>query len=441
MIKLIMCYPAREEQILGKKGLFGPLAFAYLARHTPEYYKIDLYDEWVGEKFNPNTINADLVAISAVTTVINRAYEFGDILKKRGIKCVIGGPHVSVLTDEALKHFDSVIIGEGETPWREFLNDFEKGDFKKTYFGPMDISLSTLKTPRREFINPNYHLSAINTSRGCPHNCSFCYLSIFKNRKYRTIPHEYILEDLDSINTRNILSITDENFMGFSTRDIEDRKILLEKIIRKKYKFVWGCQTSVRIGNEPELLSLMYKAGCRVIFAGFETTSQESLKEVNKNQNLNFDYKKIVKNIHKHKMAVIASYVIGLDSHHKNYQETLIKEIKETKPDFIKLTFMTAWPGTPLFNKLEKEGRIERNWDNINFEIPFIQFKNFTIDEIIATRNKVFDSFYNTKNITIIVLRNLFKAPILLIVFFLNLIVRWHPRWVAKSPVREIVLP
>ena len=323
----------------------------------------------------------------------------------------------------------------------EFLNDFEKGDFKKTYFGPMDISLSTLKTPRREFINPNYHLSAINTSRGCPHNCSFCYLSIFKNRKYRTIPHEYILEDLDSINTRNILSITDENFMGFSTRDIEDRKILLEKIIRKKYKFVWGCQTSVRVGDEPELLSLMYKAGCRVIFAGFETTSQESLKEVNKNQNLNFDYKKIVINIHNHKIAVIASYVIGLDSHHKNYQETLIKEIKETKPDFIKLTFMTAWPGTPLFNKLEKEGRIERNWDNINFEIPFIQFKNFTIDEIIATRNKVFDSFYNTKNITIIVLRNLFKAPILLIVFFLNLIVRWHPRWVAKSPVREIVLP
>lgn len=85
MIKLIMCYPAREEQILGKKGLFGPLAFAYLARHTPEYYKIDLYDEWVGEKFNADTINADLVAISAVTTVINRAYEIGDKLKKEGL--------------------------------------------------------------------------------------------------------------------------------------------------------------------------------------------------------------------------------------------------------------------------------------------------------------------------------------------------------------------
>jgi radical SAM superfamily enzyme YgiQ (UPF0313 family) len=225
--------------------------------------------------------------------------------------------------------------------------------------------------------------------------------------------------------------------MGFSIKDIEDSKILLEKIIRKNYKFNWGCQTTVGVANEPELLSLMSKAGCRVIFAGFETTSQESLKEVNKNQNLNYDYKEIVKKIHKHNMVVIASYVIGLDSHQKNYHETLIKEIKETKPDFLKLTYMTAWPGTPLFKKLEKEGRIERNWDNINFETPFIKFKNFTIDEIIATRNKVFDSFYNIKNITPIVLRNILKAPFLLTVFYLNLIIRWHPRWVAKSPVRN----
>jgi radical SAM superfamily enzyme YgiQ (UPF0313 family) len=105
MYNLIFCYP------------YGPLSLAYLARHTPEYYNKILYDEYVGEDMDPETVDADLVAISSLTSGITRAYEIGDILRKRGITCVIGGAHVTALPDEALEHFDAVIMGEGEGPW------------------------------------------------------------------------------------------------------------------------------------------------------------------------------------------------------------------------------------------------------------------------------------------------------------------------------------
>jgi len=131
MIKLAMCYPAIKERTGLGVLLFSPLTFPYLARHTPAHYQITLYDECVGDKIVPERIDADLVAISAITSDIQRAYEIGDKLRKRGITSVIGGAHVSALPFEALEHFNSVVIGEGENAWKEFLNDFEKGTIKK----------------------------------------------------------------------------------------------------------------------------------------------------------------------------------------------------------------------------------------------------------------------------------------------------------------------
>jgi radical SAM superfamily enzyme YgiQ (UPF0313 family) len=243
------------------------------------------------------------------------------------------------------------------------------------------------------------------------------------------------LEDLESIKEERILAITDENFMGYTEKDIEDRKILLEKMIRKKYKFQWGCQTTVKISEQSELLSLMQKAGCNAVFIGFESAGEEGLKEINKGHNLKLSYPDVVKNIHDYKIAVIASYVIGLDSHKNEYVKTLIREIKETKPDALLLPFMTAWPGTPLFNKLQKEDRIEKNWDKMDFDLPLIKFKHFTLEEIINLRNRVYSSFYNLKNILALVFRNLFRTRIKLILFLLNLLFRWRPKWLSRSSV------
>lgn len=417
VIKLAMVYPSRTKENISAELLYSPLIHGYLARHTPDHYQISLYDEYVGTDIDPDTVDADLVAVSAITPGIRRAYEIGDRLKKRGIKTIIGGAHVTALPEEALQHYDSVCIGEGEGPWTQFLKDFESGKSKPTYYGPCNVPLDNLGTPRRDMCHPNYQYPSIMTSRGCPYSCSFCYLTVFKERKYRTIPHDTILKDLDSIKDNFAVIVTDENFIGYSEKDFEDRKILLEKVIRKKYKLVWGCQSTTTLATQPELMELMYRSGCRAVFIGFETVEQEGLKQIRKNHNLGLDYREIIAKLHDHNLAVIASTILGLDSHGKDYPQQLIKEMKKAKVDFPRVFFATAWPGTPFFESLEKEGRVNRNWDEVRKDVPSIKFKHFTREEAIAARKEIVDAFFNVFSILRAISRWIFKERTLMFLF------------------------
>jgi radical SAM superfamily enzyme YgiQ (UPF0313 family) len=416
-IKLAMCYPSLVKENIGTDLLFSPLALAYLGRHTPDHYKISLYDEYVGENIDPVTVDADIVAVSSLSSGISRAYEIADKLRQRGIVSVLGGAHASSLPDEALEHFDTVIIGEGENPWKEFISDFENNRIKRKYYGPMDVSLDQIKTPRRDLIHPNYHYASVMTSRGCPYSCDFCYLTIYQPRKFRTISHHTVLEDLDSLRKKEILIFTDENFIGYSERDIEDRKQLMLKIIQKKYGFIWGCQLSATIANYPDLMKLMYDAGCRVVFIGFESSDRDSLMSVNKIQNVGLDYTTVVKRLHENKIAVIASCILGLDNQTNLYHKQLIREIKNTKMDFVRVFYLTAWPGTKLYKDLEKENRITQNWDILRKDIPSIRFKNYTHEEAIAARKEILDSFFNWSNLLLVILRWLLKERSLMKAF------------------------
>ncbi len=417
MTRLAMVYPSRVKENVSAELLYSPLALGYLARHTPDHFDISLYDEYVGADIDPDTVNADLVAVSAITPGIRRAYDIGDRLRKRGIKSIIGGAHVTALPEEALEHYDTVCIGEGEGPWRQFLKDFDAGKAERTYYGPCNVPLETLGAPRRDMSHPNYHYPSAMTSRGCPYSCSFCYLTVFKERKYRTIPHETILEDLDAIRDNGMVVVTDENFIGYSEKDFEDRKVLLEKMIRKNYRFAWGCQSTTTLATQPELMALMYRSGCRAVFVGFETVEEAGLRQVRKNHNIGLDYKEIVAKLHDHKLAVIASTIFGLDSHTKSYPQLLIREMKKARVDFPRVFFATAWPGTPFFDSLEKEGRVNRDWDDVRKDIPSIKFAHFTREEALAARTEIVDAFFNLFAIVKVLSRWIFRERTLMFLF------------------------
>ncbi|MEJ2371396.1 MAG: radical SAM protein [Gemmatimonadales bacterium] len=392
MIDLRMVYPSRYNETRGEELLYSPLALAYVARHTPDHYRITLDDEYVGEKVDAARLKADLVAFSPITPGISRAYELADELRSRGITCVSGGAHVTALPHEALEHFDAVIAGEGEGPWRELLEDFEAGRLRETYFGRMDVPLDDLGTPRRDLIHGNYEYPSVMTSRGCPYHCSFCYLTVFKHRKYRAIPHDTVLADFESVRDYPVVVVTDENFMGYGQDAVEDRKIL-------------------------ELLDLMYRSGCRAVFLGFEATDEDALKEVNQRQNLGVNYKKAVRTLHDHNIGVIASFILGMDAHDKGYPDRLIRDLQAADADFPRIFLMTAWPGTPLFDRLEKEGRASRDWDRVRKDMPSIQFKHFTHDEIVRARQEILDAFFNVFSISRKVARWMVKDRSILLLF------------------------
>ncbi|MCF8352723.1 MAG: radical SAM protein, partial [Bacteroidales bacterium] len=392
----------------GTEFLYSPLSLAYLSAHTPDYYQKELYDEYVGEDIDPYTAKADIVAMSPLTSGVNRAYQVADILRERGVTCVIGGAHASAMPEEALEHFDTVIIGEGEKPWKNFLTDFENKRIRKTYFGRMDVPLENLGVPDRNMVHPNYHYPSINTSRGCPYSCSFCYLTVYKNRRYRTIPHENVLKDMEKLRDKSLVVVTDENFIGYSREDHSDRKKLLKKMIERKFDFYWGCQASLNIAEDPELMDLMYESGCRSVFIGFESANPADLKEIRKNHNANIDYKKIVETIHSHKLTVIASCILGLDNHNKDYHKQLIRDLKQMKVDYVRVFLMTSWPGTPLNKKLKEQGRLIENWDRTRKDIPNIHYMNYTHKEILSARKEVMDAFFNFSHVLRTIMRWLF---------------------------------
>lgn len=416
-MRIAMVYPSWNKENYSASLLYSPLALAYLARHTPSQYHLSLHDEYVGDDFDPRAVQADLVAFSPITPGITRAYAHADLLRERGIPCVAGGAHVSALPDEALQHFDAVIAGEGEGPWRQFLEDFARGQPQRTYFGRMDVSLERLGPPRRDMIHPNYSYPAVMTSRGCPYACSFCYLTVYKHRKHRMIPHDTILEDLDALRHHSVVVITDENFIGYSQRDIEDRKVLLEKMIRRGYKFHWGCQSTVGLYRESELMTLMHRAGCRAVFLGFEAVQRDSLTEVNKRQNVGVDYREVVRSLHRHKLGVIASCILGLDSHQRDYHQQLIQSLRETKADFPRVFLMTAWPGTQLFKSLEREGRASRDWSRVRKDMPSIHYKHYTHEEILKAREEVIREFASAGHILRVVGRWLFRDRSIILLF------------------------
>ncbi len=418
MIDLTFCYPSNANEKTGTELLYSPLALSYMASHTPDYYNKKLVDEYVGEPMDPDHIQSDLVAMSPLTPGVTRAYKLADRLRERGITCVIGGAHASALPQEALQHFDAVIIGEGETPWQEFLEDFEKGDINKTYFGPMNVPLDDLHPPDRDFIHPNYDFPSVLTSRGCPYHCSFCYLTVYRKKSFRMMPHDTIMADLERVKDNFAIIFTDENFMGYTEETVENRKILLEKMIRRDdFNFYWGCQTTAKLSKEPELMDLMYRAGCRAVFIGFESLDQDSLQEVNKQHNIGMNYKEAVEKIHDHNIAVIASTILGMDSHKKNYHKKLLKDLKEIKADYARVFLMGAWPGTPLYKKLEEEGRVGDNWDQFRQDTPNIEFKHYTHEEIVKARKEVMDGFFSFTHILRIIGRWLFRDRTLIGVF------------------------
>jgi len=229
------------------------------------------------------------------------------------------------------------------------------------------------------------------------------------------------LEDLETIKKNSFITITDPNFIGYSKQDIEDRKILLEKIIRKDFKFTWGCQTTVKMAEDPELLGLMRRAGCFAVFTGIESFEEADLKGMRKNQNVGKDYADIVSKIHKHKIGVVASCIIGLDTHKKGYYKVLAEKLKKIKVDFVDIKYMTAFPGTPAFYKLEQEGRVNRNWLEMDPIKPSIQLKHFTKNEIIKERENTFKTFFSIRNIIRILARWMFVKDSPPIGFFIKM--------------------
>lgn len=370
-----------------------PLALGYVAALTPADWHVRIVDEFI----EPIDFDApaDLVGLTAFTCNAPRAYVVSRRFCERGIPVVMGGIHASMCPDEAGQYVDAVVIGEAESIWAAVLADAEKGTMQKTYRGER-VSLDRLPIPRRDLFSRRYGIDLVLTTKGCPFNCSFCNVTVFNGSEYRRRPVEEVLDELAGID-QWLLYIVDDNLYGAGPESRERAAELFAGMIRRKLRKIWGCQASLNMGDDPEVLRLAYRAGCRLIFIGIESIHPASLAEMNKGVNLNrgvAGMKAAIARIHAAGIAVCGGFIFGNDHDDPDVFVETQAFIAESGLDAAAVSFLTPFPGTRLFDKLAAAHRLICNrfpgdWDRYDQSHLVFRPERCDLSELIRAVDRI----------------------------------------------------
>ena len=377
-----------------KYSLFPPLGLATLASYLSEDDEIDLVDQHV-EKLKLDD-QPDLVIIQVYITNAYRSYEIADFYRAKGCYVCLGGLHVTSLPEEAALHADSIFLGPGEETFPKFLKDFRNKTPKKRYFSSVR-TLEKLPPVRRDLIKREKYLvpNSLVVTRGCPHHCDFCYKDAFfqGGKTFYTQLVDDALSEIDRLPGKHLYFL-DDHLLG-------NQKFATELFdgMRGMNRVFQGAATvdSILRGN---LIEKAAEAGLRSVFVGFETFSEENLKQSNKKQNLKKDYELAVQRLHSLGIMINGSFVFGLDEDDNNvFSRTVDWAVKNA---ITTSTFhvLTPYPGTKLFQDFENQGRIlTKNWDLYDTRNVVYQTKNISAEDLKAGYDWAYKEFYSWNNI------------------------------------------
>jgi radical SAM superfamily enzyme YgiQ (UPF0313 family) len=365
-----------RNKIIASMPSLGLLTLAGLTPRSHEVRYLEIADlKAAGEL--PDDF--DLVAISSFSAQIYEAYAVADWYRLRHIPVVMGGLHVTSVPEEAKEHCTSVIIGEGEPVWPQLLRDAEGGQLKPFYAGePHGLyDLRDAPMPRFDLLNPaKYNRITVQTSRGCPHKCSFCASSILLTSKYKLKPVEKVVAEIHEIK-----KIWPKPFIEFADDNSFVHRAHSKELLRKlaKEKLHWFTETDVKVAQDDELLALMRDSGCQQILIGLESPRRVSLNGVELNSNWKArqqeHYKEAIVKIQSYGITVNGCFILGLDGDTPEIFDDVLGFVRDSGLYEVQVTFLTAFPETPLYKRLKFEGRIvrDRAWElctlfDINFE-------------------------------------------------------------------------
>jgi radical SAM superfamily enzyme YgiQ (UPF0313 family) len=373
----------------------------------------------------------DLVAISSITPTAPRAYAIADYCREINIPTILGGPHVTFNVEEALQHTEYVIRGEGEVAFLKFLEVLKNKDSFTTvpnlsYFvdgkiihnaiGPCIKQLDELPHPDFSLIHAGMkdiaggNIIPVQTSRGCPFDCTFCSVTTMFGRKYRTASVDYVLEEIMPYNEnhKNFIFFYDDHFTANRKRTIE----LCEKMIKNGFKLNWSAQVRADVAKDEELVKLMKEAGCYTLFIGFESINPESLIHMNKKQT-HEEIENAINVIKRNKIAIHGMFVFGFDEDTPETCKATIQFARKFNLESVQFLILTPFPGTPLHKQLEKENRILfRDWSLYDAHHVVFKPEHFSLFDLQLAQIKGHKKFYSK----IRLLRNIIRFRVNLIV-------------------------
>ncbi len=369
----------RHRGGIWKKSLrYQPLTLTTLAALIPPEIDADLqlFDEGIADV--PLDLKADIIGLTVITGTAVRAYELADHFRKRGIKVVLGGPHVTLIPEDAQPHADAIVVGYAEDSWPQLLRDFAAGQLQPRYDQSPALSLADRPFPRRELLPGHRYLTnnVFEASRGCIHNCDFCVVPTAWGRKPYLKPVEQVVADICQHGARKLIFV-DLNIIA----DREYAMRLFAALVPLRVQ--WYGLATVLLTNDFELLELAGRSGCRGLLMGLESISPENLRQSHKGFNSPEKYIQVVDRLHEHGIALQGCFVFGLDHDEPDIFLKTAEFAVQAKIDLPRFAVVTPFPNTALYKQLDAQGRIlTKNWELYDAQHVVFQPAKMTVEEL-----------------------------------------------------------
>ena len=427
-----------KENRWNRYRVWKPLSLMVLAGLTPPEWEIAIVDENLGTPNYEAMPRPDLVGITAFTAQANRAYEVATHFRNLGVPVVMGGIHATMCLDEAMQRVDSVVTGEADGIWPQVLEDARHGSLKRWYDGGL-AEMNDVPLARHDLLAAGYALGAIQTTRGCPLNCSFCSVTAFNGARYRQRPIPDVVREFQSIHEKHVL-VVDDNLIGTRPEHIARAKDLFRAMARANLRKEWIAQATINFADDEELLALAAKAGCGGVFIGFESPTPEGLLELGKKFNLlkGRDFRASVRRIQRHNILVVGSFIIGLDIDEPGIGKRIADVASQYGVDNLNVLFLTPLPGTRLWDQMTSAGHIAldtfpEDWKYYTLTFPVARYKYLSLDGIIEEMISCNRNFYSMSRILRRVCSNLWQYRKPLITLVGNLSYRSNLRLNCKA--------
>jgi radical SAM superfamily enzyme YgiQ (UPF0313 family) len=330
----------------------------------------------------------DVVAISSLPARIKDAYRLADDYRAVGTKVILGGLHVTAMPNEALGHADSIVIGEGEPSWPMLLDDLRRGRLERVYDSRgQRFDLAESPMPRFDMLDAErYSRVTVQTQRGCPFKCEFCAASILISPTYKLKPVEKVVAEIRYIKQLwqkpPFVEFADDNTFVNKSHSKKLLRALAEEDIR------WFTETDISVAEDEELLRLMRDSGCAQVLIGFESVCRSGLDGIELKTNWKVEqldsYKRAIARIQDHGITVNGCFILGLDGTGRESFDDIGHFVRDSGLYDVQITVQTAFPGTPLYDRLKASGRILRDeaWELCTlFDVNF-QPQNMSVSEL-----------------------------------------------------------
>lgn len=359
---LFICPPFSEHSQKDKGMPIAPPVLEYLAgltRRLRPDIELQLLDA-KHEPFDADRTDADLVGISVMTAQAMWAYRAADSLRKRGVRVVLGGIHVTAMPDEASGHADALVLGECENVWGEVLRDAENGTLKARYHGDLP-ELNALAPPATDLWNQTYMFGYFQTARGCPHRCSFCSVHKFFGNRIRLRPIDEVVSEV-AASRRRLFWCIDDNVWGVNIRRSIELFRELGRTVRGKWWFGSGDLRTVQQPEGEELLRCARRAGLTGVMLGWETENPVSLEEYRAASKQGRDRRDAIRRIREQGIDVMLFIVVGGRSDTRRDFDDILSLCDELKVSAHPV-MLTPLPDTELFEQYRPYLFPDMDWD------------------------------------------------------------------------------